>query len=241
MANNRSDFVGPILLAIFAYLASMLTRAFQRSIMESSTIVRTSMLNVNLNHTIQDQFITDQQMINTLQDQDVWKECDRSGARWWDGKTEPSNVWEQLSQKIWKDRWEYTQAAGFEYWCNIVKDKKNVPWHIDKDEAALRDHKRLITPLMGAVYYGFNHDGHFSGGLLQLIDADVGDNPLNYDLKHGGRRSNEVLEVTPNFNRLVLFNASKWHRVTGVYHGTRYTFAVNANRHKPKRLTKTGN
>ena len=131
MANNRSDFVGPILLAIFAYLASMLTRAFQRSV-EQSVVIRAANRYRNLNYTITDNFIADEKIINILQDPKIWEECDKSGARWWDGKSKPANIWEALSKKIWEDRPEFETAAGFEYWCNLVKNKKTLPWHIDK-------------------------------------------------------------------------------------------------------------
>ena len=54
--------------------------------------------------------------------------------RWWDGKSPPENLWEELARQIWKDRHEFQEAAGFEYWCNIITDQKNLPWHIDKGE-----------------------------------------------------------------------------------------------------------
>lgn len=160
----------------------------------------------------------------------MWEDCDGQKQRWWDGKSRPQNVWEELARQIWKDRHEFQEAAGFEYWCNIITDQKSLPWHIDKDELEYEKQHNLITPLMGAVYYGMDHKFNEGTGLLHLIDADVEDNPLDFEYE----RRNEVVEVRPLFNRMIIFNASKWHRVTGVYHGSRYTFAVNANRHKPE-------
>ena len=63
---------------------------------------------------------------------------------------------------------------------------------------------------MGAVYYGMDHKFNEGTGLLHLIDADVEDNPLDFEYE----RRNEVVEVRPLFNRLIHFNASKWHRGT---------------------------
>lgn len=233
MSNNRSDFVGPILLAILAYLASMLTRAFQRSI-EHSAVIRSMNREENLNHTVVDDFIKDEVVLKQLQDPKVWEACDKDNLRWWDGKSKPKNIWEQLAKQIWEDRDEFQTAAGFEYWCNIIQDQKNLPWHIDKDEAEFAKNDKLITPLMGAVYYGFDHHFDKGTGMLHLVDADVNDNPLDFEYE----RRSEVLEISPEFNRMIMFNASKWHRVTGVTNGARYTFAVNADRLKPRTLTK---
>ena len=110
MTSNRSDFVAPILLAIFAYLASMLTRAFQRSI-EQTSVVRSAHRAKSLNHTIVDNFIQDKDTLERLQDKKAWEECDGKGWRWWDGKTEPENLWEELAQKIWSPRPEFQTAS----------------------------------------------------------------------------------------------------------------------------------
>eukprot|EP01083_Nonionella_stella_P295648 1004732_1 len=112
-------------------------------------------------------------------------------------------------------------------------------WHIDKDEEDYNQNNKLVTPVMGAVFYGFKHDNTFDGGLLQLVDADIYDDPLQFE----SVRKHEVVEIKPNFNRMIIFNATKWHKVTNVrpvagnMAGIRYAFAVNANRQKPKRLS----
>lgn len=242
-SNNRKDFVGPILLAIFAYLASMLTRAFQRSI-EQSAILQTMKREISLNHTVTDDFVRDEKILKTLQDPAVWEDCNKANLRWWDGKSKPANIWEELAKTIWEDRYEFQVAAGFEYWCNVIRDQKNLPWHIDKgeelkrllgfilefsidgkrynsnvslsksnilwhsDEAEYELNDNLITPLMGAVYYGMDHHFDQGTGMLHLVDADVNDNPHDFEYE----RRNEVLEIHPEFNRMVMFNVSKWHR-----------------------------
>jgi hypothetical protein len=80
----------------------------------------------------------------------------------------------------------------------------------NSDELEYEKQHNLITPLMGAVYYGMDHKFNEGTGLLHLIDADVEDNPLDFEYE----RRNEVVEVRPLFNRMIIFNASKWHRGT---------------------------
>lgn len=231
MANARTDFVGPILLAIFAYLASMITRAFQRSV-DSSAYLKKMKLDASLNYTIYDNFITDDNLLQKLQDESLWIECSKQDPMWWDGESEPKTIWEELSKAIWSDRPELKDAVGIEYWCNrIDPDQGYLPWHIDKDEIELTENNKLVTPIMGSVLYGFNHDGHFTGGKLLLVDADVNDDPTIYETL----KIDEIVQIDPLFNRMLIFNASKWHQVsltTGT--GARYTFAANANRQKPK-------
>eukprot|EP00979_Chaetoceros_neogracilis_P019449 scaffold12369_cov256-Chaetoceros_neogracile.AAC.3 len=233
MTNSRSDFVGPILLAIFAYLASMLTRAFQRSI-EQTAMSNAAQRVASLNYTVTDAFITDQTLLNKLQDVHIWEECNAAEPKWWNGKTKPKNIWEELSEMIWEGRSELEATAGFEYWCDILSDGESLPWHIDKDEVEFEKSDNLITPLMGSVYFGFEHRFDNGGGHFYLIDADTRHNPHEFDVS----RRDEIVAIASGFNRLIHFNASKWHRVSGVTGGKRYTFAVNANSHKPKVLTK---
>lgn len=96
-------------------------------------------------------------------------------------------------------------------------------------------HVIMTKIIQGAVYYGYDH--HFEGsGELLLIDADVEDNPFAFDHE----RRDEIISLEPSFNRLIVFNASKWHKVAPITSGKRYTLAVNANSHKPKAMTKYG-
>mmetsp|Transcript_7490 Transcript_7490/g.9539 ORF Transcript_7490/g.9539 Transcript_7490/m.9539 type:complete len:100 (+) Transcript_7490:199-498(+) len=76
------------------------------------------------------------------------------------------------------------------------------------DEYELQVNQRLVTPLMGAVYYGMDHHFDEGTGILQLVDADINDNPRDFEHERRG----EVVEITPKFNRMIMFNATKWHR-----------------------------
>jgi hypothetical protein len=248
-----SDWVAPIILAVLAFLMSMGIKTLQGIIDDtkmmddassyqqrggsgrsSSTSTRRNRPS-SLNTTIHDNYISyeDPFMIK-LQDEREWAECDKEDPRWWDGQSEPENMWEELSKRIWSSRPEFKDAVGFEYWCNILHVGKELPWHIDKDEDAMRDYDSLVTPLLGAVYYGFNHDKKYDGGKLWIVDAQWDDDPLEYE----SLRRHELREIDANYNRLIYFNASLWHRVSGVTSGARYTFAVNALENIPLRLNK---
>ena len=78
--------------------------------------------------------------------------------------------------------------------------------HVDKDEEELHDPGELVMPIMGAVYYGINHDGQNTGGKLHTVDAEWYENPVDAD--NTGHREQEIIEIYADFNRLVLFNAS---------------------------------
>lgn len=146
MPSNRQDFVGPILLAIFAYLASMLTRAFQRSLEHvpadpySADVIpgqgeKKEKTKVQVAHVILDDFMpADESKLNKLQDSKLWEDCVASGPKWWNTKNKPTNIWEELNQMIWGQRPEFRDAIGVEYWCDILMDNAPGSWHIDKGE-----------------------------------------------------------------------------------------------------------
>ena len=223
-----------IFLAIlFASISIFLALGVQK-MKQFVTDAKYKLILKNLNHTVTDDFIKDTSLLSRLQNETLWKECDEAGSHFWQRQDPITNIWEELSKEIWQHRPEYKEAVGFEYWCNIISEKRSLPWHIDKDEYELHENDDLVTPIMGAVYYGIDHKFKGSGNLM-LIDADIDQtSPFLYNYEE----NNEVVKVEPLFNRMVIFNASKWHRVETNFTGKRYTFAVNANRHRPKVLTK---
>lgn len=162
--STRRDFIGPILLAIFAYLASMLTRAFQRSI-EQAAIAKAAERKESLKYNITDGLIKNENEIrDKLQDESTWQECASKDPVWWNGKA-PKNIWEEIVSIIWEKHDDIIDsAAGFEYWCDIVGDKESIGWHIDKDIYEFEKNDVLVTPLKSAVYYGYNHFFDSPGG-----------------------------------------------------------------------------
>uniref|UniRef100_A0A7S1BG62 Prolyl 4-hydroxylase alpha subunit Fe(2+) 2OG dioxygenase domain-containing protein n=1 Tax=Corethron hystrix TaxID=216773 RepID=A0A7S1BG62_9STRA len=212
-----NNFIPALLVMIVAVLAFFLFRELERE--EKANRPRH-------NTTIVDQFITNENILEKLQNRTLWEACDDSSGGWWDKNSPPTNIWEEISAQIWKIRPEYYESSeGFEWWCNILDGRRPLSWHIDKDEKELRLNNRLVHPIMGAVYYGYKH--MFEGGLLQTVDAGAYDNPK--ELIEWG----EVQEIAANFNRLVVFNASLWHGVSEIRKGERFALAVNAWEKKP--------
>ena len=233
-----SDYITPLIFAFIAYVISMGIKSIQKSFDSSNDdsvgrVYKVEQTNNRpekrteswLSTSIYDNFLDEKEdyLLTNLQDKKEWIACDKLRPRWWDGHSEPENIWEELAKRIWSSRPEYDDSDGFEYWCNILDESKNLAWHIDKDE----DEDYLVTPIMGAVYYGFNHDGMFKGGKLLTVDAQWDENENLYE--------KDIVPIDANFNRLVIFNASLWHRVSD-FSGERYTFAVNALKQRPKRI-----
>ena len=227
---SRSDIFLAILFASISIFLALGVQKMKQFVADA----KYKLLLKNLNHTVTDDFIKDTSLLSRLQNETLWKECDEARFYFWQRDDPITNIWEELSKEIWQHRPEYKEAVGFEYWCNIKSENQSLTWHIDKDEYELHENDDLVTPIMGAVYYGIDHKFKGSGNLM-LIDADIDQtSPFLYNYEE----NNEVVKVEPLFNRMVIFNASKWHRVETKFTGKRYTFAVNANRHRPKVLTK---
>ncbi len=235
-----SDFTAPLILAVLTIIMAIGIKKLQAFVDEQNLAELNAMRKgrpSSLNTTIIDNFLRaddDTSMLEKLQSVEVWNKCDNVDPRFWDGKSEPKNMWEELAKKIWISRPEFKDAVGFEYWCNIIHAGQELPWHIDKDETAMKESFALVTPLLGAVYYGFNHDDKFTGGKLWTVDAQLDDDPLEYE----GARKKEIIEYNADFDRLIYFNASLWHKVSDVKSGKRYTFAVNALKAIPRNLIK---
>ncbi len=238
--SSKTDWTAPLILGILSFLMARGVKYLQskeeynKVKMESSTA--TNIGNNNrpswLNTTIHDNFMQlDDPLLTKLQNKDEWTKC-KHNTIFWDGKSVPKNMWEELAFRMWSSRPEFQEAVGFEYWCQIIEEDANLYWHIDKDEEAMEYDNKLVTPLLGSVFYGFNHDGKFKDGKLVLVDAAFDQNPLEF-------KRNEMKEIDAKFNRLVYFNASLFHRVSTVTGGARYSFAVNALRHIPRRITHT--
>lgn len=237
---SKADWTAPLILGILSFLMARGVKYLQSKVednnimMESSTA--TSIGNNKrpswLNTTIHDNFMQiDDPLLTKLQNKDEWTRCKKQRTPiFWDGKSDPKNMWEELTLRMWSSRPEFQEAVGFEYWCQIIKEDADLFWHIDKDEEAVKYYDEIVTPLLGSVFYGFNHDGKFKGGKLILVDAQFDENPEF-------KRRNEMKEIEAKFNRLIYFNASLWHRVSSVTGGERYTFAVNALTQIPRRIT----
>lgn len=156
------------------------------------------------------------ELLQKLNNRDMWielaKESSKENYRWWRGKSDPRNVWEELIKHIW-GHINLDDIAGFEYWANICSSNNELDWHQDKDEKLYMDHKITVSPKVSTVYYGF--ESEFEGGFLEIA-------------LQGEMSPKKMTErIFPLFNRIVIFDPSRWHRVTPIESGHRFGFQVN--------------
>jgi hypothetical protein len=227
--NNQPSLLRSLAIAAIGILITFALRYSKNQIHESRIIGQAS---PSPSTAIIDSFLKDEELLQSLTETALWRECMQKGTKWWDGKSQPQNLWEILAGKIWFPRPESDGATGFEYWCNILEKDTPLAWHVDKDEEVWEKRGELRYPTMGAVFYGYPHT--FEGGYLEMIDADVHDLlPYVREGDHG-----DIARIRAEYNRMVILNVSKWHRVSDILdHGERYTFAVNVwHGEKPKGL-----
>ena len=170
---------------------------------------------------IQDDFCRDKTVLDRLNHEELWRDA-RGTFNWWGGwdQTEPRNIWEEVIKGVWAGNPIVKQIDGFEYWINVLDADGNVNhlgWHVDKDENYKKRTGETRCPLVGSVYYGFPHE--VKGGFLELSTE-----PTFTDLER----------IAPRYNRLVIFDASKQHRVSRLYAGTRFSLQINLWKTKPE-------
>ena len=203
-----------------------------------------------------------------LHNESLWRACDKitKGATrfWYMHKTEsPKNVFEEMAVQIYRNTPYWDQAASFEYWCNVleVNEEENdaerlrrgaeLHWHTDRDEDILERERRLVTPLRGAVYYGYPP---FEGGQFHIvnsvpynrlpIDGSAAVQPSPSDECDPATHlcvtnpshlvSNDsafCVPVQPNL--LLMANVTYFHKVTPLRSGKRFSLAVNADHWLP--------
>jgi hypothetical protein len=247
--NSQPSLLSPLAVAAIGILITFALRYFKNQIRESRIIgqsptpptleerlklvdLKVPQPLIDSGTDIVDSFLKDEELLHSLTETALWRECMQKGTKWWDGKSQPQNLWEILVGKIWFPRPESDNTAGFEYWCNILEKDTPLAWHVDKDEEVWEKRGELRYPSMGAVFYGYPHT--FEGGYLEMINADVHD-LLPYE-RTGDQ--GDIARIRAEYNRMVILNVSKWHQVSGILdHGERYTFAANVwHGEKPKGL-----
>ena len=198
---------------------------------------------------IYDNFLPEGPLLDKFADDDLWidlntkktvyviNEEGHNGGyhysyQFWDGKTEPKNHWEEFIKLAWIDTFKINeQYAGFEYWCNIIgPDDEGLSWHQDLDEKELDINNKVVHPMISSVYYGMPHI--IEEGLLEI--AMLGDEMPE---ARTGKAEYEPMFTTericPFFNRLIVFNPKRWHRVMPVKKGWRFGFQVNIWKEQP--------
>tara|TARA_R100001594_G_scaffold38696_2_gene70097 strand:+ start:6891 stop:7421 length:531 start_codon:yes stop_codon:yes gene_type:complete len=159
-----------------------------------------------------DDYVKDKTLLNKIKDNPVFLE---TGFMWWDGwgSSSSNTLKKHLIEYIWRNNPPclYENIKGFEYWCNTLKKDQGLPVHFDKDEKVYQDHNKIVSPLVGCIYYPF--DNHIKGGYLEIY--------------HKGKNK-EPERLMPKFNRLVVFDTGSCeHGVSTVDQGPRISIAIN--------------
>lgn len=171
---------------------------------------------------IQDDYCPDKKLLQELSDKAKWQEL-AGRFHWWDGwwAGEPRNTWEYIIKMIWEAQGVEGKIAGFEYWCNILESDNqqtnHLGWHRDKDELLKEESGEIVCPMVGTIFYGYPHD--IEGGFLEIATEDT---------------FTDVERIRPIYNRVVIMDVSKQHRVTRIYRGTRIGLQINLWLKKPE-------
>ncbi len=179
--------------------------------------------------------IDDPRILQQLTDHREWFTCyeNTRGAQthWYEKDNPPSSIWEYLAIQMWKDQpiLQEEEFAGFEIWCNILTPEGPLTWHVDKDQILYEKSsgKELSLPLYGSVWYGYPHE--FTGGYLELVNYDTDTWPNSME----NPDPDDMERIAAEYNRLIVFNASKFHRVSPIHSGARVTLAVNVWKERP--------
>jgi len=172
---------------------------------------------------IVDDFIKDESLLRELQEDNTF--FDSNGKyMWWGGpwSSPASTLKQRLIEEIWikNSPWDFPrynsiQLEGFEYWTGRYSSDTQNPstlgMRFDKDEYAWDTEGKLVTPIIGTVFYPFPMD--IDGGYLEIFSKGEDATPER---------------IEPKYNRLVIFPAGEYpHRVTEVTRGTRSAIAIN--------------
>jgi hypothetical protein len=191
---------------------------------------------------IVDNFLQDLDFLDKIsEDKSFWEH----GYRWYDGwwKSPMADLRHELIYKLWGENSPHhnVQVEGFEHWVGDLgpNDKHsmlNMEWslkpHFDKDETLWSENKQMVGPKIGTVFYPCREIDEIEGGMLYIWDKyDHG------NLSPEGWVTNLTQEpqiISPKFNRLIIFDASKLHAVSHVRSGRRRAIAVNLWDKKPQ-------
>lgn len=184
-------------------------------------------------------FLKDEKLLQDLADHRAWFGCYENtrgkNTHWLDANEAPNNIFEYLATEIWREQpllkelQRNRNFAGYEIWCNILTPEGPLDWHVDKDQVAHKESygKNISLPFYGSVFYGYPHE--FEGGYLEMTKCDQDTFPKTDDID-----PTQVERIDAEYNRLVVFNASKFHRVAPITKGTRVTLAVNIWDKRPR-------
>lgn len=174
--------------------------------------------------TIRDNFIKDENLLKDIANDESFF-ADPGVYYWWKGwfNEQPGTeltVKQRLIKEIWGSNCPISETyniSGFEYWTGIqtanpnLGFKDNLGFHFDKDESWFKETGKIVSPVIGTVYYPPQPD--FEGGELIVHTA-------------GKNKKPDVIQTRPN--RLIIFRAGEdVHAVDTVIKGTRKAIAIN--------------
>tara|TARA_E500000081_G_scaffold155504_1_gene197021 strand:+ start:46991 stop:47548 length:558 start_codon:yes stop_codon:yes gene_type:complete len=164
---------------------------------------------------LKDNFLDkDSQLLKDLRHKELWLDLDEEKtylSEWWDGTGELDNIWKRLIHNIW-GHLDPESYGCFEYWGNILSPVETLNWHQDKNELEFVSTGKTVCANTSTVFYGYPHK--LTGGYLEINQQ--------------GKQDNLITErIEPVYNRLVVFDPSRWHRVMPIHNGKRYGFQVN--------------
>jgi len=181
----------------------------------------------NVDLMIIDDFIKDEKLLKRLANTkgEFWEKGFSWWSGWWDSPIE--TLRHELIHKIWGEKcpmqFNGITCAGFEHWIGRYgegQDWQYLDTHKDKDETLYEKTGEFVYPKIGTVFYPIDHK--VEGGELMVYSGDeypTDDTPADI--------------ILPKYNRLIIFDASKWHCVKEITKGTRYAIAINLWDKKP--------
>lgn len=153
-----------------------------------------------------DNYISDSFLLREITNEIYWTESKK--FTWKNKKSNSQNIFETIADKIWFDYTPKVNYEGYEYWTHSLNENKyTVDWHKDKDEYLYKTTSELSHPYCGCIYYA--HTSLPEGGYLEIM------------------RGNEIERLQPVPNRLIIFDPSETHRVSGVNKGNRRSLISN--------------
>jgi hypothetical protein len=185
-----------------------------------------------------DNFVRDLDLIEKLQSPTLWSPY--TEYLWADKNfVADSCVFKELINYIWRDNCPLNtnldHIEGFEYWTGVYeendrrerKDREdNTFYHLfkhqDKDEKEWEQTGKVVSPMIGTVFYPHQDNNFVKGGDLKIWETkDVPISNISFEL------------IRPKFNRLIIFDPSYLHAVTMVSEGVRRAIAINLWKDKP--------
>ena len=185
-----------------------------------------------------DNFVRDLDLIKKLQSPSLWGAY--TEYLWADKNfVADSCVFKELINYIWKDNCPLNSnlehIKGVEYWTGVYeendrrerRDKEdNIFYHLfkhqDKDEKEWEQTGKVVSPIIGTVFYPHQENDSVKGGDLKIWETkDVPISNVSFEL------------IRPKFNRLIIFDPSYLHAVTMVTKGVRRAIAINLWEDKP--------